>query len=96
MADLASGGKRMEEKRGVTWNSAIKLILFAVALVTSTLSISLAFGIGRTQEDIKQLRTDFKVMDRRVSEIEVNYAVLSAVTNSKLDTLIETVKEHIK
>jgi hypothetical protein len=84
-----------DEKKGFAWGSAIKLILFAVALVTSTLSISLAFGISRTQEDIKQLRTDFKVMDRRVSEVEVNYAVLSAVTNSKLDTLITSVTKHM-
>jgi hypothetical protein len=31
-----------------------------------------------------------------VSEIEVNYAVLSAVTNSKLDTLINVVEKHVE
>jgi hypothetical protein len=88
-----------KNRRGFDWKTPVGIIMFGATLVTGTIAIMEGQVVKAINTQLLEFRTEYntdsKVMDRRVSGLEVNYAVFAVQLPDKIDNLTKLFEKHI-
>jgi hypothetical protein len=91
MSDEIKGKNR----RGIDWKTPIAVFLFGATLVTGTIAVMEGQLLKAVNTKILEMSVDERAQDKRISSLEINYAVFAVQLPDKIDNLTKLFEKHI-
>ena len=86
-----SENEQKPKTKPVTWQGAITLILFTVAVCSSTIAVMQGLFIKDQNQKIIQLQNDYRTVDREQTVIKTELAVLKIDVYGQMKELVTAV-----